>query len=174
MEHKRIDESWYVRPERVSRERTASGGPVVRIENGRLLVALVREIDTDGEILEGYVIPKGGVQDGESIDEAAVREIEEEAGLTAVVKLADLAVSERQDSLKTYWAINHYALYLTEQVSGDIKDKKHNFDMCWFPLEEPPDMFWPDERRLLLENRARIYDLVIAHQNPGPRRKGFM
>lgn len=174
MKPRRIEETWYVRPESATRERVASGGVVVRIENGDLMVILVREIDTDGVVLDGYVIPKGGVQDGETIDEAAVREIEEEAGLTAVEKLADLATSERQDSMKTYWAINHYALYLTTQVSGEIKDKEHHFDVGWFPIEQLPPMFWPDERRIIQENRGRIYDLVIAHQNPKPRKKMFM
>ncbi len=169
-----IDATWYVRPAAGVRERVASGGVVVRIEGGSLFTALVREIDTDGTILDGYVLPKGGVQEGETIDAAAVREIEEEVGLTEVVKLADLAVHERQDSMKTYWAVNHYALYLTEQVSGDIKDKEHHFDFGWFPIESPPCMFWPDERRLLGEQRARIYDAVIAHQNKGRRKKGFM
>lgn len=146
----------------------------MRIERGNLLAALVREIDTDGTVLDGYVLPKGGVQEGESIDAAAIREIEEEIGLTEVVKLADLAVLERQDSMKTYWAVNHYALYLTAQISGDIKDKDHHFDFGWFPIESPPPMFWPDERRLLDEQRARIYDAVIAHQNRRRRKKGFM
>lgn len=174
MEPGRIDETWYVRPATATRERVASGGVVVRIAGGDLLVVLVREIDTDGVVLEGYVIPKGGVQDGETIDEAAVREIEEEAGLTAVTKLDNLAITERQDSMKTYWAINHYALYLSTQVSGEIKDKEHHFDVGWFPIEQLPPMFWPDERRIIEENRAHIYNLVIAHQNPKPRKSMFM
>ena len=174
MPSRRIDASWYERPAGMPRERVASGGVVVRIERGDLLIGLVREIDLDGVVLEGYVLPKGGVNDGESIDAAAIREIEEEAGLTQVEKIADLAVSERQDSMKTYWAINHYALYLTSQVQGRILDEMHHFDFGWFPLEALPDLFWPDERRIIEENRRRIYDLIIARQNPKPRKKGFM
>lgn len=174
MSSRRIDESWYVRPEGAVRERVASGGVVIRIEDGGLRIALVREIDLDGVVLDGYVLPKGGVQEGETLDQAAVREIEEEAGLTELTKLGDLAISERQDSMKTYWAINHYAVYLTTQISGEIRDKAHHFDVGWFPIEQLPSMFWPDERRIVEEHRARIYDWAIAHQNPKRRKKLFM
>jgi hypothetical protein len=38
-----IDESWYVRPAQVSRERISAGGVVVRAHAGEPLVALARE-----------------------------------------------------------------------------------------------------------------------------------
>ncbi|MBI2434826.1 MAG: NUDIX domain-containing protein [Candidatus Hydrogenedentes bacterium] len=167
-----IDDSWYVRdvplPERVS-----AGGVVVRIAEGGLLVALVREIDA-GEVLQGYVLPKGGVDPHESIEQAALREIDEEAGLTDVTGLGELRVIEHKDHLKKYWAICHYGLYLTAQVESHIKDVEHHFDFGWFPLEAPPEMFWPCERKMLEQERNRVYDLVIARQNPKPRKKFFM
>jgi len=165
---KRVDDSWYTRipgcPERVS-----AGGVVLRLEKGGLWVALVREVG-----VEGYVIPKGGVEPGESIDEAALREIAEEAGITQLTKIGYLGTLERMSEKKIYWSINHYNLYLTEQREGQILDTEHHFDFGWFPIEEPPVLFWPDEKRLLIENRAKMYDAVIQHQNPRPRKKYFM
>lgn len=167
-----IDDSWYERtPE--ARERVSAGGVVIRIEGGNLLVGLVREIDA-GETLEGYVLPKGRLEPGEAIDAGAVREIHEEIGITEVEKLGDLATLERLDLTREFWSINHYGLYLTAQPAGEIVDKDHHFDFGWFPLEDPPHMFWPDERRMLARQRGEIYDAVIAHQNPKSRKKYFV
>ena len=164
----RIDESWYQRPEGMP-ERVSAGGVVARIAQGGILVALVEEKD-----VPGYVIPKGGQEPGESIEETALREIEEESGLVEVEKIADLAVLERQSEKKVLWSINHYALYITGQVSGTIKDTEHHTGMDWFPIDALPEMFWPDERRMIELNRKRIYELVIARQNPRARKRMFM
>jgi 8-oxo-dGTP pyrophosphatase MutT (NUDIX family) len=169
-----IDDTWYERPEGMTRERHAAGGVVVRLEKGNLFVALIREIDTDGTILEGYVLPKGGMEPGEDFDAASRREIHEEAGLTELTALGHLADLERQDSKQVYWAFNHYGLYLTAQMSGEILDAAHHFDFGWFPLEDLPPMFWPDEQAMIRKNRHTIYDRVIAHQNPKPRKQGFL
>ena len=169
-----INDSWYHRPEGMTRERHAAGGVVVRLEKGNLFGALIREIDTDGTILEGYVLPKGGMEPGEDFDTAARREIHEEAGLTELIALGHLADLERQDSKQEYWALNHYGLFLTGQLSGEMLDKEHHFDFGWFPLEDLPAMFWPDERRMIEANCLAIYDRVIAHQNPKPRKQGFV
>lgn len=164
----KIDDTWYERPEGQP-TRISAGGVVVRVDRGALLVALVEEKD-----VPGYVIPKGGQDPGESIDETALREIEEESGLTEVEKVCDLAVLERQSEKKVLWSINHYALYVTEQVSGTIKDTEHHMGMDWFPIDALPEMFWPDERRMIEQNRKRIYDRVIAWQNPRARKRMFM
>lgn len=168
-----IDASWFERdpdlPERVS-----AGGVVMRVAGGLAHVALVREIDEDGRTIEGYVLPKGGVEDGESLDAAAIREVAEEVGLTEIKKLDDLVTLERLSLNKRYWSVNHYQLFFTEQESGEIIDHAHHFDFGWFSIDAPPDMFWPDEARMLARWRARIYDQVIAAKNPKARKKYFM
>ncbi len=168
-----IDDSWYERPEGLS-ERVSSGGVVVRIAGGAVLVALVRELNDELIELDGYVLPKGGLEPGESIEDGAVREIREEIGLTEVTRLAPLATLERQTENKSYWSINHYGLYITQQIQGEIVDKEHHFGMDWFPLDDLPPLFWPDESRMLRDQRLHIYDLAIAHQNPKARKKYFM
>lgn len=173
MDPYQIDDSWYERGE-CARERTSAGGVVVRIEGGNLFVALIREIDCDGLELDGYVLPKGGVEPGESVEEAALREVREEAGLSEVTWLSNLTVVEHLDRKKEYWATCHYALFYTKQLEGEILDKAHHFGFGWFPIESPPRMYWPCERALLRKQRNLIYDLVIQHQNPKGRKKGFM
>lgn len=168
-----IDDSWYERDPALP-ERISAGGVVVRLDQGGLLVALIREIDEHGDELPGYVLPKGRVDPGETIDATALREVEEEAGLSQVEKLAELAVRHHKDLYRAYWAICHYNLYFTGQIEGNILDTDHHFGFGWFPLETPPAMFWPCEREILRKERGRIYDLVISRQNPKPRKKFFM
>lgn len=163
-----IDESWYTRPNGLH-ERVSAGGVIVRVERGSLLVALVHE-----KGCTGYVLPKGGVDVGESLEVGALREIEEESGLTELALVGDLAVLERLSEKKDKWSINHYFLYLTEQVSGTILDTEHHDEQIWAPLDGLPAMFWPDERKLLETQRASIYDRVIAAQNPRKRKQQFV
>ncbi|MBW7862971.1 MAG: NUDIX domain-containing protein [Candidatus Hydrogenedens sp.] len=149
----RIDRTWYVKPAGIY-ERLTAGGVVVRRATEGLLVALVREAD-----LDGHVLPKGGVEPGESLDAAALREIEEESGLSQLEKLAELRVLERLESERKFWSIIHYGLYRTGQIQGEIRDPEHHPGMGWFPLFELPDMFWPDERELLESERGRIVEI---------------
>jgi 8-oxo-dGTP pyrophosphatase MutT (NUDIX family) len=169
-----IDENWYQRPEAMTRERISAGGVVVRLDRGNLLVRMVREREKDLGAFEGYVLPKGGVDPGEELVEAACREIHEEAGIHELEFLGEVALLERQDVKREYWAFNHYLLFFTKQLEGELLDKEHHFDAGWFPLEELPAMFWPDEQRMLEKQRLHIYERVIAHQNPKPRKQGFM
>jgi 8-oxo-dGTP pyrophosphatase MutT (NUDIX family) len=163
-----IDETWYARTEGLP-ERVSAGGAVVRISRGNVFVALVHE-----KGCTGYVLPKGGLDEGESLEEGALREIEEESGLTEIALLGELAVLERLSEIKDIWSINHYLLYATDQVNGTILDTEHHDEMIWAPLDDLPEMFWPDERKLLERERKAIYDQIIAHQNPKKRRKGFV
>jgi len=164
-----IDETWYTRPEDLRDERISAGGVVVRIERGNLFVALVHE-----KGCAGYVLPKGGVDPGETVEQGALREIEEESGLTEVQLLGELAVLERLSEKKDKWSINHYLLYVTAQVSGTILDTEHHDEMIWAPLDNLPALFWPDEQKLLETNRKSIYGRVIAFQNPRKRKEQFV
>lgn len=163
-----IDESWYVRTDDL-KERISAGGVVIRIDRGVLLLALVHE-----KGCTGCVLPKGGVKGEESMEEGALREIEEESGLTEISKVGDLAVLERLSEKKDYWSINHYFLYVTEQVDGTILDTEHHDEMIWAPLDTLPEMFWPDEHKLLERHRRTIYDQIIGFQNPKKRKRFFM
>ena len=96
-----IDASWYSRPADIS-ERVASGGVVVRRENGRILVALTREMD-----MEEYVLPKGGVEPGESLPAAARREILEETGISDLTLIRKLEVVERLTFDRSVWSVIH-------------------------------------------------------------------
>jgi 8-oxo-dGTP pyrophosphatase MutT (NUDIX family) len=60
---------------------THAGGIVVRRDGGRVRVLLVTARRSPGE----WVLPKGHIEDDESAEEAAVREVREETGVVAKV-----------------------------------------------------------------------------------------
>jgi len=153
-----IDESWYQRPPNVS-EHSAAGGIVARAENGRIYIALVGE-----KGLSKFVLPKGHVEAGESLEQAAVREIEEEAGFSQLMLLAPLGIRERLDFSKRTWKKTHYFLFTTKQIDGVPTDRKHHYQVKWFPLDAIPELFWPEQTQLIKENRDLIKRSFKAFQ----------
>jgi len=152
-----IDESWYVRPEGF-RERVGAGGMVARCAGEAVVVALVKEVEL-GDL--GFVIPKGGVEPGETIASAALREITEETGITELEHVAELGALARQNFKKTYWQESHYGLYVTKQLGGAIPDPA-NYGLEWFGLDALPEMIWPDERELMEAKRDFVERAIRA------------
>jgi 8-oxo-dGTP pyrophosphatase MutT (NUDIX family) len=159
-----VDDSFYRRPEGV-RDRTSAGGIVVRrAPDGTVLLALVRGEATDDSIATAYILPKGGVDPGESIEDAARREIEEEAGFTAgsLRLLTALGTRERLNYARRYWITTHYFAFATDETDPRPTDPNYDYVTDWFPLDGPlPTLFWPEQRALIEGERDRIRGLLL-------------
>ena len=151
-----IDESWYNRPASIP-IRISAGGVVTRVVNRDIYVALVREVGR-----QNFLLPKGGVEVGESLENAARREIEEEAGLTELELMHELGVRERLTYEKKFWSKTHYFLFRTNQCAGVPTDNERRYVLAWFEINHLPSMFWPEQRELIESNRARIIN-EISH-----------
>lgn len=154
-----IDESWYKRPSGVH-DRTSAGGVVARIEDGQIYVALVGELG-----LTERVLPKGGVEPGESLEGAARREIEEEAGLSSLELIEELGIRERLSYDRASWITTHYFLYATEQVEGMPTDVEQRYELAWYPIGTLPPIFWPEQRELIETNRDKIIGLIKQYRS---------
>lgn len=150
----KIDDSWYRRPPGIAAHDSA-GGVVVRIDGDRLLVALQRE-----GTRRAYTLPKGHVESGETIEEAARREIAEEAGLRNLSLLGRLGTRERLDFARTSWKRTHYVLFVALQEGAP---EPAEFSIEWFPLDQLPEMFWPEQRELIEASRDQIHEAVTRH-----------
>lgn len=151
-----IDHSWYKRPPHIS-ESVSAGGVVVRLESSQIYVALVQAREK-----QEYFLPKGHVEPEESIQDAACREIEEEAGLKDLKLIENLGVRERLSFKKREWKKIHYFLFLTEQVEGKPTDPHVRYVLGWFPLEKLPPLFWPEQQELIEINRNLIISSVSS------------
>ena len=151
-----IDSTWYVRPDGVP-DRLAAGGIVARLEEGKVLIALGQQ---DG--YTDYVLPKGGIDPGESIEQAARREIHEEAGFSDLTLLSELGVKARLNGAKTKWVTQHYYLFVTQQVESKPTDPRHA-PSVWFALDDLPLLCWPEQYELILTHRQMIEEQVRQH-----------
>ena len=138
-----IDDTWYQKPPNVP-ESYSAGGVIFRRNNHQILVALVRS----GQKKQ-YVLPKGHIEAGETPEKAARREIEEEAGLTDLILLADLGIRERLNYLRTAWKKSYYFLFLTQQIEGTPTDPFGDYSLHWFPVEQLPEFFWREQKELV-------------------------
>ena len=123
------------------------------MDRGQVLIALTTERGIASEL---FILPKGGVKRGETLDSAAQREIEEEAGFTGLSLLGELGSRQRLDYRKTKWITTHYFLYYTEQRESKPTDTRRDYESRWFPLTALPALFWPEQRELIESHRDRI------------------
>lgn len=152
-----IDDSWYRRPPGVAAHDSA-GGVVVRAVGDRIVVALVREGPR-----RAYTLPKGHVEDGESIQDAARRETSEESGLRDLVLLGPLGVRERLDFGRISWKRTHYVLFLDPSETAPTAPGPAEFGVEWFPIDALPEMFWPEQRELIEAHREHIRAAVARY-----------
>lgn len=105
-----------------------------------------------------WTLPKGLIDQGESAETTAVREVAEESGITAKI-ITKLKPAERYvytfAGEKIFKVVQYF---LMEYVSGDIKD--HDWEMEeveWLPFEEAVERLeFPGQKKVLEAARALL------------------
>jgi 8-oxo-dGTP pyrophosphatase MutT (NUDIX family) len=133
-------------PEKATRLRSA-GGVVVKGSGDDLRVALMRSgHDT-------WVLPKGGIEEGESPQHAAQREIGEEIGIRAAELVADLGGTEhgfRHDE-QPYRKRVQWFLFRAGPNAQLVPNPQENaLDCGWFTAKQALSLLThADQRRIL-------------------------
>ena len=133
-----------------TRQAVSAGGLVFEDRADGRWVVLISRRNAAGQLQ--WTLPKGGLEDGEDLEAAAVREVEEETGLrSAIVEklgVVDYWFVWRPDEVR-YHKYVHY--YLMAFVSGttDVHDDEAE-DVVWLPIGDAVDrMTHTNERRLV-------------------------
>ncbi|MFQ5682537.1 MAG: NUDIX hydrolase [Candidatus Binatia bacterium] len=110
----------------------SSGGIVYRKHLGVTEVALIR-------VRNRWCLPKGHVEEGEGVEETALREVREETGLEGrvVTKLGDITYwyTNKAKSGETIRIFKRVYFFLIRYLRGDVRRHDEEVeDACWWPI----------------------------------------
>ncbi len=136
-------------------DETSAGGLVVRVEDRQAFTAVIARRNRGGRL--EWCLPKGHLEGEETPQEAAVREIAEETGITGRVlrHLATIDYWFSGDDRRVHKVVHHYLL---EATGGELtieNDPDHEAeDVAWVSLEEVASrLAYPNERRVVATAR---------------------
>jgi len=133
----------------------SSGGVVYRRHRGIIDVALIR-------VRDRWSLPKGQVEEGEGLQETALREVREETGLEGkiVAKLGDITYwyTNKTKADETVRIFKRVYFYLVRWLKGDVSRHDQEVEeVCWFPMAEAlRRIYYPTEREMVEKAKALI------------------
>lgn len=150
---------------RTVRETSAGGLVVDGLDRPReeQLAALIGRMDRRGRML--WSLPKGHIEQGETAEQTAIREVAEETGIRGDV-LAALGSIDYwfvTEGRRVHKTVHHYLLRFS---GGELCDEDLEVtEVAWVPVTElPARLAYADERRL-----AQVaHELIDRLQNHGP------
>ena len=100
-----------------------------------------------------WSLPKGHIEEGETPQEAAIREVHEETGILSEIH-RELGVIDfwfMASGKRIHKTVHHY---LFREVSGTLSPQVTEVDdVQWFPLEEITSLLaYPDEKKLIAKS----------------------
>ena len=134
----------------------SAGGLVIDFSGTKgLLIGRFDQKDATRERLL-WSLPKGHIEEGETPEEAAIREVAEETGIHSEIS-RELGVIDfwfMAGGKRIHKTVHHY---LFKEVGGNLAPQESEVDEArWFPLEEIVNLLaYPDEKKLI----ARSGDL---------------
>ncbi len=133
----------------------SAGGVVVRGEDVVVIVPFKR--DACGNRVLG--LPKGHIDGDETAEQAATREVREEAGVTGrlIESLGEARYTYRRDGCTV---AKQVAFFLFEYVDGDPADHDHEIEEArWMPLREAVDALTYDGERRIAARALSLRDV---------------
>ena len=111
----------------------SAGGVVYRREGDEIEVVLASRRTRRGELAWG--LAKGGIEEAESAEEAAVREVREETGLLAEIEasLGETRYFYVWENVRIRKTVH---FFLMRHTGGNVEDRDDEMEeIRWFPLE---------------------------------------
>ncbi len=146
--------------QKILKTAVSAGGVIVKNENGLYSILLLR----DTRYPEWY-FAKGHVELGETLEQAVLREIAEEAGLHHLKIYCLLGSYERFVEKANENKIIHYFLMSPTQDEEPSEPENKYVELKWFPLEELPIMYIPEQRDVVEKNIEKIKRSISSYGN---------
>jgi len=145
---------------------TSAGGLVIDGLDGpheHQVAALIGRVDRRGRML--WSLPKGHIEQGETAEQTAIREVAEETGIqgTVLAALGSIDYWFVTDGRRVHKTVHHYLMSFTGGVLSD--EDLEVTEVAWVPLRELASrLAYADERRL-----AEVAgELIRTLQTHGP------
>jgi 8-oxo-dGTP pyrophosphatase MutT (NUDIX family) len=138
----------------------SAGGIVVDVAGDPPRAAVIARLNRAGRV--EWCLPKGHLEEGETPEEAAVREIAEETGIVGRVvgSLGTIDYWFSAEGRRVHKSVHHYLLVAvggTLSVDGDPDQEA--IDVAWVPLAELSGLLaFSNERRIAREACSRLAD----------------
>jgi 8-oxo-dGTP pyrophosphatase MutT (NUDIX family) len=137
-------------PRRSTRNKPVTGEQQSRLEALEVEKGLSVEVALVGRSHAGiWALPKGTPRPGETIEQVAVREVQEETGLKVrlIAYIGSISYFFVRDQVRYHKQVRHY---LFEAIGGNTALHDHEYDLVeWFPIAEA-------SRRLTYQNEVNI------------------
>lgn len=129
---------------------TSAGGIAVFVDHGTARAAVIGRRNRHGKL--EWCLPKGHVEPGETPEQAAIREVEEEAGVTGEI-IASLGVIDywfTGEERRVHKVVHHYLLEASSDAITTENDPDHEAEVAeWVDLHLlPARLAYPNERRM--------------------------
>jgi len=145
-------------------DETSAGGLVVDAD--RRHAGLIGRRDRQGKL--PWSLPKGHIEDGETTEQTAVREVREETGISARVleTLGTIDYWFVADRRRIHKTVHHFLL---EAVGGELSDEDVEVtEVEWVPIAElETRLAYTDERALVRKARELFGDEEPATEGVG-------
>jgi len=138
-----------------SKEQVSAGGVAFRTDEGRIEIAIVLIVPE-----MRWQLPKGIIDKGETAEEAASREVLEEAGietdvLASIDKTEYWFMSDREGERTRYHKFVHW--FLMRYRSGDVQNHDHEVaEARWVTFDEALKMLVFKNERDVVEKASGI------------------
>jgi 8-oxo-dGTP pyrophosphatase MutT (NUDIX family) len=135
-------------------DETSAGGLVLDLSGPVPQGALIGRTNRRGRLL--WSLPKGHLEEGETLEQAAVREVAEETGITGEVigSLGTIDFWFVVNGRRVHKTVHHY---LMRAVSGELSDSDIEVtEVAWVPLPRIADRLAYSDERGLLDQARRL------------------